>query len=122
MKNSRSALLLSALLVTTSSIALGDGSGKYSKYNYTYTENDGVVITLFKPFLPRDDTILIGAMLEMVNKVYGKHQISNLKPSIVNKGGRSLIQFQGKGYNYLFLIVKQDSGEVNGLSMWRERA
>lgn len=105
-----------------SGAALADGSGRYLNSNYTYTQKGGMVVAVFKPFLPRDDTILIGAMLELVIQTYGKHQITNLKPNIVSRNGRNLIHFQGIGYDYFFLIVKQDTGEVNGFSMWRERA
>lgn len=103
-------------------IALADGNGSYLKHQYTYTQEGSVTAAVFRPYLPRDDTILIGAMLELVNKVYGKHQIANLKPNIINRNGRNLIRFHGVGYEYLFLIVKQDTGEVNGFSMWREPA
>lgn len=116
--------IAAAILVTLSCIAgsaLADGSGRYLNSNYTYTQKSGVVAAVFKPFLPRDDTILIGAMLELVMQIYGKHQITDLKPNIVNRNGRNLIRFHGLGYDYFFLIVKQDTGEVNGFSMWRER-
>lgn len=121
MRNKIASALFVALAVACGA-AVADGSGLYLKHNYTYTQKDGMVAAVFKPFLPRDDTILIGAMLELVNTIYGKHQITDLKPNIVSRNGRNLIRFRGVGYDYLFLIVKQDTGEVHGLSMWRERA
>jgi hypothetical protein len=116
------ALCVCVACLCISGSALADGNGRYLKHNYTYTQKDKIIAATFKPFLPRDDTILIGAMLELVNNVYGKHQIKDLKPNIVKRNGQNLIRFQGVGYDYIFLIIKQDSGEVNGLSMWRERA
>lgn len=112
------------MLVTLSCVAgsaLADGSGRYLNSNYTYTQKGKLVAAAFDPFLPRDDTILIGAMFELVMRVYGKHQITDLKPNIVDRNGRKLIRFHGLGYDYFFFIVKQDTGEVNGFSMWRER-
>lgn len=121
MRNKISVALFVAFATITTSV-LADGSGRYLKHTYTYTQKNGMVAASFNPFLPRDDTIVIGAMLELVNTVYGKHQIADLKPTIVKRNGRNLIRFRGDGYDYLFFIIKQDTGEVNGLSMWRERA
>jgi len=115
------AVALLVVLAVISGLTLADGSGRYLKHDYTYSQKDGMVAATFKPILPRDDTIVIGAMLELVIRVYGKHQITNLKPDIVNRNGSNLIRFHGVGYDYLFLIIKQDTGEVHGLSMWRER-
>lgn len=117
-------LLMAAIVILfaiVSGLALAqEGKGRYLQHNYTYTNKAGVVAANYRPFLPRDDTIVIGAMFELIMKIYGKHQITDLKPSIVKRNGRNLIRFHGIGYDYYFLILKQDNGEVHGLSMWRE--
>ena len=113
------ALLVFMSIIATSAIA--DGGGHYLKHHYSFTQQNGMVAATFEPFLPRNDSILIGAMLELVIKVYGKHQIVDLKPNIVNRNGQNLISFHGKGYEYFFLIMKQDTGEVHSISMWREK-
>jgi hypothetical protein len=56
------------------------GSGKYMKHHYTYTQKDAATIAVFNPRLPRNDTVLIGAMLELIQKRYGKNQVKDLKP------------------------------------------
>ena len=89
MRNKIAAVLFVALAVA-SGAALADGSGRYLKHNYTYTQKDAMVAAVFKPFLPRDDTILIGAMLELVNKVYGKHQIADLSQILLTVTGATL--------------------------------
>lgn len=123
MKDRLAAITLAVLVGTlVSGTALADGGGRYLKHNYTYTQKAGTTATIFKPVLPRDDTVLIGAMLEVVMQVYGKHQIANLKPTLVSRNGRNLIRFNGVGYDYFFLLIKEVSGEVNGFSMWREKA
>lgn len=58
MRNKIAAALFVALAVA-SGAALADGSGRYLKHNYTFTQKDGMVAAVFKPFLPRDDTILL---------------------------------------------------------------
>jgi hypothetical protein len=118
-------MILAALLLTIAFIYLpfpvsadqGEGKGHYMKHQYSYKEKDGKVAARFKPFLPRSDTIVIGAMLELINKVYGKHQVEDLKPKLIPRNGRNLICFRGIGYDYFFILFKQDTGEVHSISM-----
>lgn len=114
------AILLFCFLFSTAVNAAIDGSGKYMKHTYSFQKQGEKYAVIFKPALPRNDTVLTGAMLELINKVFGKHQIVDLKPKLVPRGNANLILFEGIKNNYFFLLIKQDSGEVNGFSMWKE--
>jgi len=70
--------------------------------------------------LPRNDAIVIGAMVDLIKKIYGKPKIVDLTPRIIRRRGINLFQFEGIDYNYLFLLIKQDTGEVHSFSLWRE--
>jgi len=96
------------------------GSGTYSGHGYTYLRAKGSYLVRFSPVLPRDDATVIGAMMELINTIYGKHLLDNLTPTLVERDGRNLIRFKGKTHNYLFLLFKEDSGEVSSFSMWKE--
>jgi len=95
--------------------------GYFSDYEYTYSEREGKIAVSFSPFLPRNDAIVTGAMLDVINTVYGKHLISDLTPRFVNRGGTNLIQFSGINHYFYFLLIKQDTGEIHSFSLWRER-
>ena len=52
------------------------GKGSYSFYDFSYTRDGTQYAVVFTPLLPRDDPTVIGAMLEVINKIYGKQKIS----------------------------------------------
>lgn len=98
------------------------GSGRFLDHSYTYKEKNGVIAALFEPPLARDDAILVGIMAELTNRLYGKHQIEDLTPVLVSKGGTNLLKLRGIGYDYYYLPIKQDTdGKILGMSMWREK-
>ena len=94
--------------------------GTYGRYSYTYVRVGSRYAVTFRPFLPRDDSVVIGAMLELINSVYGKHLVTNLTPDLVPREGTNAIRFKGKKHDYLFLLLKEDTGEVHSFRMWRE--
>jgi hypothetical protein len=96
------------------------GTGLYLNYRYVYQTSGNRTAVSFKPMLPRDDAIVIGAMIEVLKVVYGKHIVVNLIPSLVEKRGTNVIRFEGTEVDYFFLLVKENTGEVNSFSMWTE--
>ena len=98
-----------------------EGKGKYGRHTYTYLRDGDRYAVTFRPFLPRDDGIVIGAMLEVINNVYGKHLGVDLTPELVPREGANLVRFKGKKHYYYFLLIKEDTGEVHSFMMWRER-
>jgi len=96
------------------------GEGTYGDHHYTYRKTEGKYFVLFDPVLPRDDATVIGAMLELINTAYGKHLLVGLTPKLVERDGKNVIRFEGKKHYYLFLLFKEDTGEVSSFRMWRE--
>lgn len=98
-------------------------SGVYlDRYNYEIisAEDDSRYAVSFDPFLPLNDTIMIGAMIETITQVYGKHRLADLEPKLVQRNGIGLIYFEGVDYDYYFSIVKEDTGDINSFTMWTE--
>lgn len=95
-----------------------DPSGK--KYEYFINEKDGKQVALFQPVLPRDDGVVVSAMLEVAAKTYGADAKIDPTPRPIEKDGQNLISFKGDGVTYYFLLVKEDTGEVNSLTYWKE--
>ena len=97
-----------------------EGKGKFMDYDYFWFRQEGKIIAIFSPFLPRNDTIVIGAMFDVIARTYGKHRVTNLNPEIVSRGGMNVIRFKGVSEDYLFSIIKEDTGEVHTLILWTE--
>lgn len=95
-----------------------DPNGK--QYQYFINEKDGKQVALFQPVLPRDDGVVVSAMLEVAAKTYGADAKIDPTPQPVEKNGQNLISFKGDGVTYYFLLVKEDTGEVNSLTYWKE--
>ena len=99
------------------------GQGKLlDRYGYSILQKkeEDKFVAVFEPFLPRQDAIVIGAMIELINQIYGKHKVKTLTPSIVEKNGMNTFMFGGIDGNYFFLPVKEDTGEVNSFIFWKE--
>lgn len=96
--------------------------GTYMDYNYTilYQQGESKYVATFQPFLPRNDDIVTGAMLEAINRAYGNNTVKNLAPEVVTRNGTSLIMIEGVNKNYYFLLVKEDTGEINSMNFWSE--
>lgn len=99
----------------------GESLGKYLDYQYSITSSSGKTIAIFYPKrLPRNDGILFGAMFELISRKYGNHKILSMEPELVYRNGVGLIKFEGVDGNYMFLIHKEDTGEIHSITFWRE--
>lgn len=96
--------------------------GKFLNYSYTIIaqREGGKYAATFSPFLPRNDGIVTSAMFEIINQMYGKHNIQNLQPKIVEKDGNNTFLVEGIKVNYFFLPIKEDTGEVHSFIFWSE--
>lgn len=96
--------------------------GKFLEYNYTIIQEGGGnrYTATFTPFLPRDDMVIKGMMFEIVKQIYGKNTVRDLQPKIVERNGQNLLLLEGVKTNYLFLLVKEDTGEVHSFVFWNE--
>jgi len=95
--------------------------GVYSGSKYIISRNeDNKYLVFFETPLIRDDVVMLGAMFESINKVYGEGLIADPAPQFTQREGTNLIAFRGIEYRYLFLIVKNEFGEPYSFTMWRE--
>lgn len=97
--------------------------GEYNGYHYFYkTEGDSTVALFAKRFLPRDDTIFVGAVRDVIRRVYKEETYG--QPRLVNTttlGGTAVraIRFDGSKNGYVVIPVKEDTGEVHSLTITR---
>lgn len=96
--------------------------GKYLTYNYSilYKKDQSQYAATFTPFLPKNDSIILGTMAEMVNQAYGKNLGKNPTPKIVERNGTNLIVLEGGQKDYYFLVFKEDTGEAHSFYFWEE--
>jgi len=91
--------------------------------NYSYqivTDNKGKYAALFQPFLPRDDDTVVLAMLELLKVTYGDDTRIGPTPKLVERDSKNYITFTGTNSVYHMLIIKEDTGETNSVSYWKE--
>jgi hypothetical protein len=87
-------------------------TGKYQDYAYTFKSDGAKTVALFLPrFLPRDDTIVTGAIRDVVKRAYNDD--ANGSPRLVDQGGSKAIRMDSKTSAYLTVLVKEDTGEVH---------
>jgi hypothetical protein len=96
------------------------GSSSFMDHSYRWTEGDGKYAVTYEPPLPRNDGIVVGAMLHTISSIWGKHQVTELSPDVIPRGGTNLVRFHGVGQDFLFLIVKNTTGEVHSFVITTE--
>lgn len=99
---------------------LSRGSGSFDRYSYAVASQGNQYAVTFSPLLPRDDTIVIGAMLDVLSTIYGSSRVTSSVPTLVPRRGRNLIKFTGRSEDFYFLVYKQDTGEVHSFAVWAE--
>lgn len=89
-------------------------------YQYQGVLKDGATVVTFQPFLPRDDGVLVTALVELIGKTYGSNTEIDPSPQIVARDGVNLIALRGKRVTYYATPIKEDTGEINSLKYWAE--
>lgn len=85
-------------------------SGDYQGYAYTFKSDGAKTVALFVPkFLPRDDTIVVGAIRDVIKRAYNDD--ANGSPRLVDRA----IRVDSKSKGYSVTLVKEDTGEVHSL-------
>ena len=56
-------------------------------------------------------------MKQLVTDTYGSAKVTNAAPQIVDRNGQSYIALQGTDSVYYFLLIKDDTGEVNSMGL-----
>jgi hypothetical protein len=79
--------------------------GKFLDHNYEviYQEGGSKYVATFSPFLPSNDAILTGAMFTAMGEIYGKHNLTDLKPEFISLEGVNHVRFQGTDGYFYFL-------------------
>ena len=96
--------------------------GDFMDYHYAIAKREDAeeYAAVFSPFLPSNDAILTGAMFSVMTEIYGKHNLTDLKPEFVPRKGVNHVRFKGTNGYYYFLPIKQDTGEIHTFKFWRE--
>ncbi|MBD3366259.1 hypothetical protein GF360_02855 [candidate division WWE3 bacterium] len=92
------------------------------KYHYSIYKKPSDVrsVAMFEPFLPRDDTTLTLALYELVTVTYGKNTVTDLEPKLEAQNDTIFITLKAEDGKYVFMPVKEDTGEVSSIVFWLE--
>ncbi len=94
---------------------------EFNGYPYSYKREGDTTIAMFvKRFLPRDDTIVVGAIRDVIRRAY-KEEASGA-PHLVDTtttGGTAVraIRVDGTKNGYVVIPVKEDTGEIHSLTI-----
>lgn len=96
--------------------------GRYATYTYTVSEIAGKKewAANFQPALVADDGVLVGALHEIMNKVYGDQLASMVEPMVEPADDRNYVTFTVGNAKTFFEIFKNTKGEVGSVRFWRE--
>ena len=95
------------------------GEAKFDDYKYQYKREGERTVAIFaEKFLPRNDTIVVGAIRAVVKQTYNENLTGS--PSLKQQGELNKIYFEGKKSNFYVNLIKQDTGEVHSLVIERE--
>lgn len=108
--------------VTTGLIAESEPHEDYkgNMYSYLLSCSNGVYGATFEPFLPNDDSVIVVALLKLIERSYGGENKIDPTPRLTTINDKNYILLNGDGYRYLFYPFKEDTGEINTISFWRE--
>lgn len=96
--------------------------GSYLDYDYLILneKGDNRYAATFTPFLPHSDQIVTIMALEMIKQTYGNHKVTDLVPTLVERNGINVMRFTGVDYDFFFLVIKEDTGEIHSMIFWAE--
>lgn len=106
--------------------SVGNSDMKEAEYNgYTYSykrEGDTTVAMFVKRFLPRDDTVVVGALRDVIHRAY-KDRASGapyLVDATTTSGTATRgIRVDSAENGYIVVPVKEDTGEIHSLTITR---
>jgi hypothetical protein len=109
------------------SAATSGREAKYSVYSYRYATSGARAAAIFIPRpVPRDDTVLVGAISDLVRRVY-RVDLSAVSPGIESRPLGNVIAFDAPRHSYYVLTVKNETregeygpGEPHTFMVWRE--
>jgi hypothetical protein len=97
------------------------GAGKFNQYKFTYERTDREVTALFTPKLPWSDSSVVGAAREVIAASYEERSENFPRPVNWKHDGAaaSAIKLEGNKYEYVFLPLKEEAGEVRKILFWQ---
>lgn len=96
----------------------GFKEASYLSYKYTYKREGEMVIAMFhQNFLPRIDSILVGASKHVIKEAFSASALGD--GYLVNSGGVNVIRLDGDGHAFDILPIKEDTGEIHTLRIDR---
>jgi len=96
---------------------------EYNGYPYSYKREGDTTIAMFvKRFLPRDDTIVVGAIRDVIRRAYKEETYG--APYVVDTTTTSgtaarAIRVDGAKSGFVVVPVKEDTGEIHSLTITR---
>lgn len=96
-------------------------SSKYLNYEYTLIEKDNKTVIVFPNYLPRNDNVVVGAIKYFILEIYNENILESSKPSLENRNGVNLIKINGNKSDYFVQLIKEDTGEINSITLWGEK-
>lgn len=96
--------------------------GSSDKTHEVFVRQDmksGRYAALISPFLPRNDSDLVKVMNLLAVSTYNV-SIENINPQIEEKNGVNVLNVAKENVKYYFLINKEDTGEINAITYWKE--
>ncbi|MDQ3634163.1 MAG: hypothetical protein M3405_06585 [Acidobacteriota bacterium] len=92
---------------------------KFGDYNYHYkTESNKTVAMFTEKFLPRDDTVVVGAIGDVIKNAFNEEATGS--PTLKMHNGINKIHIDNEKNDFYVNLVKQDTGEVNSLIIEKE--
>ena len=99
-------------------IEAGEGTGTFrygsKTWTFTYRRTPAEAQVLFRPALPREDILVIGAIRSVVHDVF--HEGLSLSPTLRD----GLLIFESPTAVYRILLIKEDTGEVHSMTFRRQ--
>lgn len=91
---------------------------EYNGYLYSYKRDGDTTVAMFvKRFLPRDDTIVVGAIRDVIRRAYQEQTYG--APYLVDTPTARGIRIDGAKNGYVVVPAKEDTGEIHSLTIMR---
>ncbi len=120
--NSEENSIISPKTAPTEAKVVASGSLLDYEYEVIKGEGDSRYVASFKPFLPNKDSIILNMYGAIATKIYGEHKFRSFNYRFVKKGDMNVIKMTDmvEDGDYYFYPIKEDTGEIHTLVLWKE--
>ena len=97
------------------------GAGSIEEYNYTYELTGGQATVEFAPKkLPFDQGIVVAASRKVIETIFGEKMEGFPRRAVwTYKDSDHAVLLEGQAYDYVFVHVRDESGDIPTLIFWR---